>query len=127
LELVDAGVADVLVDAGVPPVDGAAADLAAARAHAAGAGRVRHGAPGHAALAHDELVLHVPGQAVLGDQPAHAIGRPAIAVDHQVAAILERHQLGRIAPDIGPFRRRPGEAVILGDDHHHVLGVAARL
>src|SRR5207253_8891073 len=96
-KLIDTGVADVLIDAGIPPVDGAAADLAAARAHAAGAGRVRHGAPGHAALAHDELVLDVPGQAVLGDHAAHAIGRPAIAVDHQVTAILERHQLGLIA------------------------------
>ena len=60
-----------------------------------------------------------------GDHAAHAIGRPAIAVDHEIAAILQRDRLGRIAPDVEPFRRRPGEAVIVGDDHHHVLGVAA--
>src|SRR5258707_11539666 len=63
LELVDAGIADMLVDARVLPVDGAAADLAAARAHAAGTRRVRHGAPRHAAFADDELVPVVPSDA----------------------------------------------------------------
>ena len=82
---------------------------------------------GHAALADDELVRHVPGDAVLRDAAARAVGRAAVAVDHQVAAVLERDHLGRIAPDVGPFRRRPGEAVILGDHDHHVLGVARRI
>ena len=120
-------IADMLIDAGVVPVDAALADLAARRRHAARARRLRRRLAGHAALADDELVLDVPAEAVLGDAAAGAVGRPAIAVDHEVAAVLERDRLGRIAPDVQPFRRRPGEAVILRYHHHHVLGVARRI
>src|SRR5207245_8211737 len=61
LRLDDAWVADVLVDAGVVPVDVAAFDLAGGRRHAARTGGLRHRLTGHAAFANDELVLHVPG------------------------------------------------------------------
>ena len=57
----------MLVDAGMVPVDAALGDLAARRRHAARARRLRDRLAGHAALADDELVLDVPGQAVLGD------------------------------------------------------------
>src|SRR5258708_37123762 len=104
-----------------------AAPLAAAHLHAAGAGGLGRSAARHPAFTDDELVLHVPAEAVLGNHPAHAIGWPPVAVDHEIAAILERYGLGRIAPDVRPFRRRPREAVILGDGHHQVLGIAARI
>ena len=82
---------------------------------------------GHAALADHELVLHIPGDARRRRPAADAVGRAAVAVDHQVAAVLERDHLGGIAPDVGPFGRGPGEAVVLGDHHDHGLGIARRV
>src|SRR5262245_40650709 len=96
----DARIADVLVDAGMVPVDAAALNLPRGRRHPARSRRFSDRCPRHTAFANDKLVLAVPGHTVLRDDGAYAIGWTAIAIDHEITAILQRYELGWIAPDI---------------------------
>src|SRR5262249_38716220 len=68
-------IANMLVDAGVLPVDMAARELAGGGRHAARAGALADAPAGDAALTDDELVFDVPDDAVRRDDAARAVGR----------------------------------------------------
>src|SRR5262245_48698704 len=88
-DLRNARIADMLIDAWIVPVDAAAGDLARGGAHAARSRRRGDARSRHTAFTDDELALAIPGHAIFRDDGAHAIGRTAIAINHEIAAILE--------------------------------------